>query len=138
MLWVDKKASVTLAFPDDCPVEELRGESVTVRGKITEGEYKEYVGRMVRGMGTDEAGEQEMRIAVARNSTQRMALWITGTSFTGPRGNPCPKSRKMRELWFADLDPHAAREVLALIDAHIDAVMAGLGGDEPQDEATEG
>lgn len=138
MLWVDKKANTTLEFAADCPVEELRGQWVKVRNMVTEGELKDYLGRMIRGTGTDDTGEQEVRLAVARNTTARMALWIVDTSFTGPRGNPCPRNRKLRELWFADLSPQAAREVLALIEDHVNGALAGTDAAETADDTDEG
>ena len=120
-LFVDPKARERLTFPDDCPIEELRGEWIEVRESIGSAEWREFdAGRLTVGPGDD--GVRDWQAAFSGvNGLRRLALWITGTSFCDLQDKPYPAQNVAdRMRWLGALWPPAGVEIDALLSEYID------------------
>lgn len=125
-LFVDPSATVVLAFADDHPIADLRGESITVRESISDADWQELRASAMQAM----IEGQEAHLAFSgTNGIRRMALWIDGVSFPSPRHGRYPRNMSDRVRWLGDLWPPAADAIRDVLDAHVNAMWGAAQPD---------
>ena len=116
-LFVDPNERRRLEFGDDHEVVELRGEWIEVLESVGDADWQEIA---MAAMTARQDTDWELAFS-GRAGIERMARWITKTSFRHPRHGKYPESNlAQRRQWLADVHPRVAAAIRKELDAHVE------------------